>query len=70
MRRVDDATDSSDVNQVAREVLEIIETRDGLAFAGIERSQVRLPANKQLAETVHAYTLRRGNSQRRIAGPA
>jgi hypothetical protein len=128
MGRVEDATDSSDVNQVVREILqaaaslplgdwfeytigspmmditaapyggarypvevrmdgrifakfhldagigdivihpvEIIETRDWLAFAGIERSQVRLIAREQqFAEKIHAYTLPRNTPNSRV----
>jgi hypothetical protein len=47
--------------------LEIIETRDWLAFAGIERSQVQLIAREQqFAEKIHAYTLPRNTPNSRV----
>jgi hypothetical protein len=45
----------------------IIETRDWLAFAGIERSQVQLIAREQqFAEKIHAYTLPRNPPNSRV----
>jgi Nucleotidyl transferase AbiEii toxin, Type IV TA system len=47
--------------------VEIIETRDWLAFAGIERSQVPLIAREQqFAEKIHAYTLPRNTPNSRV----
>jgi hypothetical protein len=47
--------------------VEIIETRDWLAFAGIERSQVQLIAREQqFAEKIHAYTLPRNTPNSRV----
>jgi hypothetical protein len=47
--------------------VEIIETRDWLAFAGIERSQVQLIASEQqFAEKIHAYTLPRNTPNSRV----
>src|ERR1700722_4788339 len=47
--------------------VETIETRDWLAFAGIERSQVQLIAREQqFAEKIHAYTLPRNTPNSRV----
>jgi hypothetical protein len=47
--------------------LEIIETRDWLAFAGIENPRVQLiDPEQQFAEKVHAYTLPRNHPNSRV----
>jgi hypothetical protein len=47
--------------------LEIIECRDWLGFAGIERCKVlMIPREQQFAEKLHAYTLPRSNPNSRV----
>jgi hypothetical protein len=47
--------------------LEILECRDWLGFAGIERCQVlMIPREQQFAEKLHAYTLPRSNPNSRV----
>jgi Nucleotidyl transferase AbiEii toxin, Type IV TA system len=47
--------------------VETVETRDWLAFAGVERSRVQLIAREQqFAEKIHAYTLPRSTSNSRV----
>lgn len=55
------------IGDIVIQPVEIIETRDWLAFAGIEGSQVQLIAREQqFAEKIHAYTLPRSTSNSRV----
>jgi hypothetical protein len=55
------------IGDIVIQPVELIETRDWLAFAGIERSQVQLiTREQQFAEKFHAYTLPRNTPNSRV----
>jgi hypothetical protein len=55
------------IGDVVMQPLEMIECRDWLGFAGIERSRVRMIAREQqFAEKIHAYTLPRNSPNSRV----
>ena len=55
------------IGDVVMHPLEMIECRDWLGFAGIERSRVRMIAREQqFAEKIHAYTLPRNSPNSRV----
>jgi hypothetical protein len=55
------------IGDVVMQPLEVMECRDWLGFAGIERCQVlMIPPEQQFAEKLHAYTLPRRNPNSRV----
>jgi hypothetical protein len=55
------------IGDVVMQPLEVMECRDWLGFAGIERCQVlMIPPEQQFAEKLHAYTLPRSNPNSRV----
>jgi hypothetical protein len=55
------------IGDVVMQPLEVVECRDWLGFAGIERCQVlMIPREQQFAEKLHAYTLPRGTPNSRV----
>ena len=55
------------IGDAVMQPLEVLECRDWLGFAGIERCQVlMIPREQQFAEKLHAYTLPRSNPNSRV----
>jgi hypothetical protein len=55
------------IGDAVMQPLEVLECRDWLGFAGIEKCQVlTIPSELQFAEKLHAYTLPRSNSNSRV----
>ena len=55
------------IGDAVMQPLEVLECRDWLDFAGIEKCQVlMIPREQQFAEKLHAYTLPRSNPNSRV----